>query len=140
MDARKLLAELIGTFVFFLIGFMSILATNAVSSTIDLVVIAFGFGLGLFAAIQIAGTVSGGHFNPAVTIGALLDKRIDPMNAVGYLIAQLIGGLGAAGLVLLVSSQAVVAGDPDDARHRHQRPPGRWSSRSCSRRSSWPSS
>jgi aquaporin Z len=110
MDARKLLAELIGTFVFFLIGFMSILATNAVSSTIDLVVIAFGFGLGLFAAIQIGGAVSGGHFNPAVTIGALLDKRIDPMNAVGYLIAQLIGGLGAAAIVLLVSSQAVVAG------------------------------
>ena len=110
MDTRKLLAELIGTFVFFLTGFLSILATNAVSSTIDLVVIAFGFGLGLFAAIQIAGAISGGHFNPAVTIGALLDKRIDPVNAVGYLIAQLIGGLGAAGLVLLISSQAAVAG------------------------------
>jgi aquaporin Z len=110
LDARKLLAELIGTFVFFLAGFMSILATNAVSPTIDLVVIAFGFGLGLFAAIQIAGAVSGGHFNPAVTIGALLDKRIDPVNAAGYLVAQLIGGLGAAAVVLLVSSQAVVAG------------------------------
>lgn len=110
MDTRKLLAELIGTFVFFLAGFLSILATKAVGSTVDLVVIAFGFGLGLFAAIQVAGAVSGGHFNPAVTIGALLDKRIEPVNAVGYLIAQVIGGLGAAGLVLLVSSQAAVAG------------------------------
>ncbi len=110
MDARKLLAELVGTFVFFLAGFLSILATKAVGPTDDLVAIAFGFGFGLFAAIQIGGAVSGGHFNPAVTIGALLDKRIDPVNAVGYLIAQVIGGLGAAALVLLVSNQAAVAG------------------------------
>jgi aquaporin Z len=110
LDTRKLLAELVGTFVFFLTGFMSILATQAIGTTVDLVVIALGFGLGLFAAIQIAGAVSGGHFNPAVTIGALLDKRIDPVNAAGYIIAQLIGGIGAAALVLVMSSQAAVAG------------------------------
>lgn len=110
MDTRKLLAELVGTFVFFLVGLMSILSTKAFPGGPDLVVIAFGFGLGLFAAIQIAGAVSGGHFNPAVTIGALLDKRIDPMNAVGYIIAQLIGGVGAAAFVLVMSNQAAVAG------------------------------
>lgn len=75
MDTRKLLAELVGTFVFFLVGLMSILSTKAFPGGPDLVVIAFGFGLGLFAAIQIAGAVSAGHFNPAVTIGALLDER-----------------------------------------------------------------
>ncbi len=110
MDTRKLLAELVGTFVFFLVGLMSILSTKAFPGGPDLVVIAFGFGLGLFAAIQIAGAVSGGHFNPAVTIGALLDKRIDPINAVGYIIAQLIGGVGAAAFVLVMSNQAAVAG------------------------------
>jgi len=110
VDTRKLLAELVGTFVFFLVGLMSILSTKAFPGGPDLVVIAFGFGLGLFAAIQIAGAVSGGHFNPAVTIGALLDKRIDPMNAVGYIIAQLIGGVGAAAFVLVMSNQAAVAG------------------------------
>jgi aquaporin Z len=110
VDTRKILAELVGTFVFFLIGLMSILSTKAFGAVPDLLVIAFGFGLGLFAAIQIAGAVSGGHFNPAVTIGALLDGRIDPVNAVGYIIAQLIGGIGAAAFVLVMSSQAAVAG------------------------------
>jgi aquaporin Z len=71
LDARKLLAELVGTFVFFLIGLMSILSTKAFPEGPDLLVIAFGFGLGLFVAINIGGAISGGHFNPAVTIGAV---------------------------------------------------------------------
>jgi aquaporin Z len=110
MDTRKLLAELIGTFVFFLIGLMAILSTKAFPGGPDLVVIAFGFGLGLFAAIQIAGAVSGGHFNPAVTLAAVLDKRLDPMTGVGYVVAQLIGGIAAAAFVLVMSNQAAVAG------------------------------
>jgi aquaporin Z len=110
LDTRKLLAELVGTFVFFLIGLMSILSTKAFPGGPDLLVIAFGFGLGLFAAINIAGAISGGHFNPAVTIAAVLDKRIDPMTGVGYVVAQLIGGIGAAALVLVISNQAAVAG------------------------------
>ncbi len=110
MDTRKLLAELVGTFVFFLIGLMSILSTKAFPGGPDLVVIAFGFGLGLFAAIQIAGAVSGGHFNPAVTLAAVLDKRLDPITGVGYVAAQLIGGIAAAAFVLVMSNQAAVAG------------------------------
>ncbi|MGH2512850.1 MAG: MIP/aquaporin family protein, partial [Candidatus Limnocylindrales bacterium] len=110
MDTRKLLAELVGTFVFFLVGLLAILSTKSFTAVPDLLVIAFGFGLGLFAALQIAGSVSGGHFNPAVTVGAWLDKRLDTKNAVGYVIAQLIGGIGAAALVLLMSDQAAVAG------------------------------
>jgi aquaporin Z len=110
MDTRKLLAELVGTFVFFLIGLMSILSTKAFPNGPDLLVIAFGFGLGLFAAIQIAGAVSGGHFNPAVTLAAVLDKRLDPMTGVGYVVAQLIGGIAAAAFVLVMSSQDAVKG------------------------------
>ena len=110
MDARKVLAELVGTFVFFLTGLLSILATKAFAPVPELLVIAFGFGLGLFAALNIAGAVSGGHFNPAVTIGAVLDKRLDPVNGAGYIVAQLIGGIGAAAFVLVMSNQAAVAG------------------------------
>lgn len=110
MDARKVLAELVGTFVFFLIGLMSILSTKAFPGGPDLVVIAFGFGLGLFVAINIAGAISGGHFNPAVTFAAVLDKRLDPMTGAGYIVAQLIGGIGAAAFVLVMSNQAAVAG------------------------------
>jgi aquaporin Z len=107
MDARKYLAELVGTFILVVVGSMTIVAAGAMSAPI-LVVVPFGFGLGLLAAIQGAGYVSGGHFNPAVTVGALLDRRIDPINAVGYIVAQVIGAIAASGAVLLIASQAAV--------------------------------
>ncbi len=108
MDTKKLLAELVGTFTFFLFAFMAILSQKA--SAPDLVVIALGFGLGLLAAIQIFGAVSGGHFNPAVTVAAVMDKRLDAMTGVGYVVSQLIGGIAAAVVVLLLFDQAAVAG------------------------------
>jgi aquaporin Z len=107
MDARKYLAELIGTFILVVIGSMTIVAAKAMGAPI-LIAVPFGFGLGLLAAIQAAGYVSGGHFNPAVTLGAFLDGRIDAMNAVGYVIAQVIGALAASGVVLLVADQLAV--------------------------------
>jgi aquaporin Z len=109
MDARKYLAELIGTFILVVVGSLSIVAATKMEAPI-LVVVPFGFGLGLLAAIQTAGYVSGGHFNPAVTLGALLDRRIDATNAVGYVVAQLIGAIAASGVVLLVADQAAVQG------------------------------
>ena len=118
MDTKKLLAELLGTFAFFLIGFMAILSTNAYSGGPSLVTIGFGFGLGLFVAIVTFGAISGGHYNPAVTVAAVLDGRLDPMTGVGYVVSQLIGGIGAAALVLAMSSQAAVASTetlPDSA-------------------------
>ena len=111
MDARKYLAELIGTFILVLVGSMSIVAAGMMGPVpvSPLVVAPFGFGLGLLAAIQVAGYVSGGHFNPAVTLAALLDKQIEPMNAIGYWVAQVVGAIAASGLLLLISNQAAVA-------------------------------
>jgi aquaporin Z len=117
MEARKYLAELVGTFILVVIGSLTIVAAGATGAPV-LVVVPFGFGLGLLAAIQAAGYVSGGHFNPAVTVGALLDGRIDPLNAAGYVVAQVIGAIAASGVVLLVANQAAVAatasGFPED--------------------------
>jgi aquaporin Z len=107
MDARKYLAELVGTFILVVVGSMPIVAAKAMDAPI-LVVVPFGFGLGLLAAIQTAGYVSGGHFNPAVTLAALIDKRIDVRNALGYVVAQVIGAIAASGVVLLVADQAAV--------------------------------
>jgi glycerol uptake facilitator len=62
----------------------------------DFAVIGLVQGLALFALIMSFGTVSGGHFNPAVTIGAAVLRRIDPIDAIVYILAQLSGGvLGA---------------------------------------------
>jgi aquaporin Z len=107
MDARKYLAELVGTFILVVIGSLSIVAAGLTGAPI-LVVVPFGFGLGLLAAIQAAGYVSGGHFNPAVTLAALIDRRIDAVNAVGYVVAQVIGAIAASGVVLVVSNQKAV--------------------------------
>ena len=124
MDTKKLLAELLGTFAFFLIGFMAILSTKAFPGGPDLVIIGFGFGLGLFVGIQAFGAISGGHYNPAVTVAAVLDGRLDPITGVGYVVSQLIGGIGAAAFVLTMSSQAAVAEHRDAPGQGDQRHPG----------------
>lgn len=107
MDSRKLVAEAVGTFILVGMGSMSILATGAMAA---LVVIPIGFGLGLLAAIAVGGHVSGGHFNPAVTLGAVLDRRIDVTNAVAYIVAQVVGAVAASGVILAISDTASVAG------------------------------
>ena len=109
MDARKYLAELLGTFILVAVGSLSIAAAGAMNVPV-LIVVPFGFGLALLAAIQAVGHVSGGHFNPAVTLGAFLDRRIDAMNALGYVVAQIIGAIAASVFVLFVAGQAAVQG------------------------------
>ena len=75
METRKYLAELVGTFLFLTIGYSSVAALG-VSDVPNLLVVPFAFGFGLLAAIFAVGHISGGHFNPAVTVAAVLDKRI----------------------------------------------------------------
>jgi aquaporin Z len=110
VDTRKLIAEAVGTFILVGMGSMAILAIGIVEGAPLLVVVPIGFGLGLLAAIAVGGHVSGGHFNPAVTLGAFLDKRLDAMAAVGYVVAQVVGAVGASAMILVLSDQASVAG------------------------------
>jgi len=112
MNSRAYLAELVGTFLFLSIGYASVPAFAVASApTPNLLVVPFAFGLGLLAAIFAFGHISGGHFNPAVTIAMVLDKRTTPIDAVGYIAAQVIGALGAGLLILFALNQdAVKAG------------------------------
>jgi aquaporin Z len=107
MNARKYLAELIGTFILVFMGSMAIAAAGMMSVPV-LIVVPFGFGLGLLAAIHSAGYVSGGHFNPAVTLGAYLDRRIGSQDAALYVVAQVIGAIAASGLLLIIAGQVAV--------------------------------
>ncbi|MEA2607858.1 MAG: aquaporin [Chloroflexota bacterium] len=110
MNARAYLAELLGTFLFFVIGMSSIQAVGALGAAAPLlVVVPLAFGFGLLAAIITFGHISGAHFNPAVTIAMTIDERLSPMDAVGYVISQVIGALGASALVLVLWNQAAVA-------------------------------
>jgi aquaporin Z len=112
MNTRAYLAELLGSFLFFTIGYASVAAFGVASApTPNLLVVPFSFGFGLLAAIFAFGHVSGGHYNPAVTVAMVLDKRTAPADAVGYIIAQVIGAIGAGAVVLIaVSQDAVKAG------------------------------
>ena len=74
-----------------------------------MLVVPLSFGLGLMVAIAIGGHVSGGHFNPAVTLAALFDGRITWRSAIGYVVAQIVGGLAAALGVMLVTTDTVIA-------------------------------
>lgn len=107
MDTKKLLAEAIGTFILVGVGSLSIVSA-VVSGAPVLAVVPFGFGLGLLAAIAATGHVSGGHYNPAVTLAAFLDRRIDAVGAVGYVIAQVVGAAAASGLLLVIASRDAV--------------------------------
>lgn len=105
---RALLAEAIGTFI--LVGIGSLAIVSAVGQSLPPLLIApFGFGLGLLAAIVIFGHVSGGHFNPAVTLAALFDGRINVVGAIGYWIAQVVGAIGASLMIQLTVNQGAVA-------------------------------
>jgi aquaporin Z len=111
MNTRAYLAELLGTFLFFAIGLSSVQAVGALGAAAPLlVVVPLGFGLGLLAAIFAFGHVSGGHFNPAVTVAMAVDGRTTVTDAVGYIVAQVIGGIGSAAMVLLLWNQDAVAG------------------------------
>jgi aquaporin Z len=109
MNTRAYLAELVGTFLFMTIGYASVAAIGASGGAPGLLVVPFSFGFGLLAAIFAFGHVSGGHFNPAVTVAMVLDKRTTPADAVGYIVAQVIGAIGAAAVIVIALNQTAVA-------------------------------
>ena len=95
-----LVAEAVGTFLFFFVGAGSVvLTTHAGDGGPGLVGVALAHGLALAVLVSAFGAISGGHFNPAVTVAVRLAGRIEWSHAVMYVIAQLIGALGA-GLAL----------------------------------------
>lgn len=94
------LAELIGTFllVFFITSVVTLFVSTGGSTAFgsDFAVVGLVQGLTLFGVIVMFGAVSGGHFNPAVTLAAATIKKISPLDAVIYILAQLSGAvLGA---------------------------------------------
>ena len=104
MDVRKLTAEFVGALALIFIGAGSIVAAQAAgggSGGSGLVTIALAHGLVIAVMVSAVGHVSGGHFNPAVTIGAWVTQKISTVDAAGYLVAQLAGGAAGAGLLRL---------------------------------------
>ncbi len=103
----RLIAELIGTFGFLFIAFSAVSVSVQLPEAIAPAGVAAGFGLGLALMIFAFGHISGGHFNPAVTLGVATGRQFPWSEVIPYWIAQIAGALAAAGLAVGVYSSAV---------------------------------
>ena len=89
---RKALAEFVGTFTLLFAVAASILLADQVAGLFG---VAIAQGIAIAMMVSAVGHISGAHFNPAITFGALLTRRIGIVLAVVYVVAQLAGGAGA---------------------------------------------
>jgi aquaporin Z len=89
---RHFVAEFIGTFALVFVGGAAIMIAKDTGSSAGLLEIAFAHGLILAVMVSALMRISG-HFNPAVTAGFLVTRRIEPMMAAVYVLAQLIGAI-----------------------------------------------
>jgi aquaporin Z len=108
MDPRKLGAEAIGTFWLVLGGCgAAVLAAGFEPDTnlgIGLVGVSLAFGLTVLTGAYALGHVSGGHFNPAVTLGLVAGRRFPVRDALGYIVAQVVGAILAAGVLAVIAT------------------------------------
>ncbi len=118
MNPRKLGAEFLGTLWLVFGGCGSaVLAAKFTTSGgadtglgIGFVGVSFAFGLTVLTGAYAFGGISGGHFNPAVTLGLWAAKRFPANDIVGYIVAQLLGGIAGIGILA-----AIVAGQDGGA-------------------------
>jgi aquaporin Z len=75
-----------------------------------LIAVAFAVGLSVLAMAYAVGSISGGHFNPAVTVGLVAAGRFEMNRALPYIIAQVLGGVAAAAVFYAILSGAPAAG------------------------------
>jgi aquaporin Z len=115
MQARKLIAEFIGTFLLVFLavgtaifGIAAVVGVDGKGPGSGVVGVAFAFGLVLLGIAYAFGPVSGAHVNPAVTLAMLVGRRMPASEAVGYWVVQFLGAIAAGGVLkLFVSSFGV---------------------------------
>lgn len=101
----KLSAELIGTFWLVLGGCgAAVLAAGFPEVGIGLLGVSLAFGLTVLTAAYALGPISGGHFNPAVSVGLWAGGRFPAAHLLPYITAQVAGGIAGAGVLYLIAS------------------------------------
>jgi aquaporin Z len=112
-----LVAEFVGSFALTFIGIMAIHASQG-----NLLAVAVAHGLTLAIMVTAAMPTSGGHINPAITVGFLVTGKIKPVAGIAYIVLQLLGGIVAALAVYVIfgggteAAKIVAAGTPDVAK------------------------
>src|SRR5215467_9307607 len=106
--SRRVAAEFFGTLWLVLGGCgAAVLAAGFPNLGIGFLGVAFAFGLTVLTMAFAVGHISGGHFNPAVTIGLVVGGRHPAGEAIGYIIAQVLGAIAAAAILYLIASGQV---------------------------------
>lgn len=103
-DGRKLLAEFIGTFALIFAGAGSIIVFSG--NAAGIVAIAFAHGLTIAVMVSTLGHISGGLFNPALTVGLWVTHRLDSLTAASFVLVELAGAVVAAWALLLLFPEA----------------------------------
>ncbi|KAJ9068175.1 glycerol channel [Entomophthora muscae] len=106
---REYMAEFLGTLILVLFGDGAVAqgVLNPAAKGSAYLTINLGFGLGLGMGVYVASTVSGAHLNPAITLANCVLRKFPWRKLPGYLLAQLLGGMFGAALVMLVSFPAI---------------------------------
>ncbi|UNK43085.1 aquaporin Z [Luteimonas sp. S4-F44] len=109
MNFKPLVAEFIGTFWLVLGGCgAAVLAASSPGAGIGTLGVSFAFGLSVVTMAYALGSISGGHFNPAITLSCWVAKRITAGRVVPYVIAQTLGAICAAAVLYYVASASPV--------------------------------
>ena len=106
---KKYLAEMVGTMVLVLMGCGTAVSLNCGVDTASVVGTAIAFGLAVVAMAYTIGGISGCHINPAITLGALLSKRIGGKDAAMYMIFQTIGAILGSTLLWVIVENTTTA-------------------------------
>ena len=101
VSMKKYIAELLGTGILVFVGVGSAVIAG---DKIGFLGIALAFGLVLLTMVYAIGSISGCHVNPAVSLAMLAAGKMNLKDAIGYIIAQCIGAVIAAGLLLVIAS------------------------------------
>lgn len=113
MTMRAAVAEFIGTFILVVVGTGVVIAAalheNTAGAAYNSFAIALAFGLSLIAIVASIGSISGGHVNPAVTLGLAVAGKFPWRQLPIYWIAQLLGGICASLTIWLVYGQSAMA-------------------------------
>lgn len=111
LNARVLAAEFAGTFMLmiFILG-AAFHAFGAPSGPAGILGVALSAGFGVTALAYAVGHVSGGHFNPAVTLGLIAGGRFASGNAIAYIIAQCAGAVAACAVLALIGGAPATFG------------------------------
>ena len=109
---NKYFVEALGTMVLVLLGCGAAVFNGGCGTVQAVLTVAFAFGLAVVAMAYAIGPISGCHINPAITVGVWLAGRMKGTEAVGYIIAQVIGAIVGSAIIYAIVNTGTGLGDP----------------------------